>query len=524
MKNNNFTPIIIPVNRYCNKEQLQGFMEVNYLYSTDTPYYPFLLEHEAIITNLSNFAINLKGLISSKQFIFSMPYDRINYNPKSYQLVTKLDSFNTTLVTVWLIKKKSIKNANSYYTIPANSELQLLSEFANKNNLKPNTLITNGGFFITPNLIYDSDKSKNWSFEKRFLPEFKLSPNLSPYYGFYYVRNQYGIFSTFQDFKNRGCVVITEDNNISLIPSLDISEYSVSFDNQDYFKISKKDINNLSFNSPIILITSTCHTPKNLELSKIIKTSAWEDRSWQTYREIIVNDRVNIFITNRGNGIHPEDFIAEIWEDKMPLINFGNIISFDKEFFANQWGNINTFKTHYLGKRVYIKPKLYGNLANAKSIYSLSISLIENGINLVEGDSAESIMNYIDEIGLTHPNFQLSQEAIPLSPYKRVPSHILIETQNYFGGILFNGRYEKSVGACLLDEVNIINLIQNKLDFLPPSEKIINAVKIDGGSAAKIALWRDNQLSFGNLPAAGLRNSFGDGDSNFYGGISFELE
>lgn len=132
------------------------------------------------------------------------------------------------------------------------------------------------------------------------------------------------------------------------------------------------------------------------------------------------------------------------------------------------------------------------------------------------------MMNYIHEIGLTHPNFQLSQEAIHLSPYKRVPSHILMETDNYFGGILFNGRYEKSLGACLLDEVNILNLIQNKLDFTP-CENIIRAVKIDGGSAAKIALWNNNKLTFGNLPAVGLRNIFGDGDSNFYGGIVFEL-
>lgn len=232
---------------------------------------------------------------------------------------------------------------------------------------------------------------------------------------------------------------------------------------------------------------------------------------------------MNIFITNRGNGIHPEDFIAEIWEDKMPMINFGNILSFDKQFFAKKWGNINTFRANYLGKRVYIKPKLYGNLALAKSIYSLSIPLIQNAINLVEGDSAQSIMNYIDEIGLTHPNWQLSQEAIVLSPYKRNPSHILIETDNYLGGILFNGRYEKIPVACLLDEVNIINLIQNKLDILE-GEKIINAVKIDGGSAAKIALFNKNKnLIFGNLVAPGIRNNFGDGDSNFYGGIVFEL-
>ncbi len=519
----NFTPTIIQANRYCNDEPLIGFIDSDPLYATDdTPYYPYLPSHDEIIKNLDNFAVNLKDLIC-KQFILSMPYDRIDCNPKEYRLVNTLQSLETTLVTFWLIKKEGIKNANSYYTIQPNSELELLSEFANKNNLKSNSFIINGGFFITPKLIYSNkNKSKNWAFETRY-PDFRLPVNLSPYYGFYYVRNKDDIYSTFQDFGNRGCVVITEDNNISLISSLDISEYSVSFDNQDYFNITEKEINNLSFNSPITLITSACETAKNLELSKIIKSSAWEDKCWESYNEIINNNKVNIFITNRGNGIHPEDFIAEIWEDKMPLINFGNILSFDKEFFANKWGNIDTFKTHYLGERVYIKPKLYGTLANAKSIYSLSIPLIQNGVNLVEGDSAQSIMNYIDNIELTHPNWQLSQEAIPLSPFKRVPTHLLIETSNYFGGILFNGRYEKSLGACLLDEINIINLIQNKLDVLPSSEKIINSVKIDGGSASKIALWSENKLTFGNLPAPGLRNGFGDGNSNFYGGIVFEL-
>lgn len=342
MKNNNFTPIIIPANRYCNNEALVGFIDSQSIYATDTPYFPYLPNHDRIITNLGNFSRNFKNLIY-KQLIFSIPYDRINYNPKDYKLVTKLESFKTTLVTVWLIKKDCIKDANSYYTILPNSKLQLLSEFANKNNLKPNSLISNGGFFITPNLIYNKDKSKNWAFEKRF-SQIKITGNLSPYYGFYYVRTQDGIFSTFQDFTNRGCVVISENNNISLISHLDINQYSVSFDNQNYFMIREKDINNLSFNFPIILITSACKTPQNLELTNIIKTSVWEDQSWQSYHEVIVNNRVNIFITNRGNGIHPEDFIAEIWEDKMPLINFGNILSFDKEFFANKWGNIDILK------------------------------------------------------------------------------------------------------------------------------------------------------------------------------------
>ncbi len=511
---NNFTPIIIAANRYCNEQPLEGFIESNSLYSTDTPYYPFIPSHAQIIESLNNFGLNLKGLIC-QQLIFSVPFNRINYDPQYYKLVNELESFETTLVTCWLIKKDYIFNANSYFTIKENSELQLLSEFASK-HLTSNTLITNGGFFITPNLIYNSNKSKKWAFEKRY-PEFQLSSNLSPYYGFYYLRKNLDIFSTFQDFSNRGCVVIS-DNNISLIPRLNISEYQVSFDNKEYFTV--KEINNLSFNSPIVLITSACITSKNLDLAETIKTSAWNDNSWQNYAEIIVNKRVNIFITNRGTGTHPEDFIATIWEDKIPLINLGSILSFEKEYFAKIWGSINSFKEKYLGKRVYIIPKLNEELINAESIYSLSIPLIENGVNLLSGESAKTIMDSIDNMGLTHPNFQLSQESIPLSPYRRVPSHVLIETESYFGGILFNGRYEKSMGACLLDEVNIIKLMERK-KLLP--EPIINAVKADGGSAAKIALWHNNSLTFGNLPAAGLRNAFGDGDSNFYGGITFEL-
>lgn len=187
MTNNDFNRVLIHPRRYCNDKPLYGFIESNRLYATDTPYYPYLPSHDRIIKKIDNFGSNFKNLFC-KQLIFSVPYDRINCDANEYNLVSILQSFKTTLVTCWLIQKDSIKNVNSYYTIKENGALQLLSEFANKNNLRSNTLVINGGFFITPNLIYDSDKSKNWSFEKRF-SEFKLPANLSPYYGFYYVRN-----------------------------------------------------------------------------------------------------------------------------------------------------------------------------------------------------------------------------------------------------------------------------------------------------------------------------------------------
>ena len=130
-------------------------------------------------------------------------------------------------------------------------------------------------------------------------------------------------------------------------------------------------------------------------------------------------------------------------------------------------------------------------------------------------------MEQLDEMNFTHPSFQLSQESFALSPIIRNPSNILIETESGIGSIIFTGRYEMSIGACLLDEINLINILNQKNVF---GEPIKNAIKLDGGSGAKVIFLQNQELFPLNIPAPGIRNDLGDANSNFYHGLILELK
>lgn len=471
-----------------------GYTEDHPILGSGAVLYPYFPDHDKIFKSLGLFG---GEEIMVQQTPVRMPYDRMqDLSVDDYSIVEKLASLETTLVTTWLIPKDTIDSVRSEFTID-NQGLHPLSEYSQ--NVRQGSYISNGGFFVTPNLLYQNSKSKPWNWEQRFGADFSLPQGLSPFYGFYYVRKGGKIYSTFQDFPNRGHLIITKDSKIKLRNSLKPRGYRV------WINDTEIDLETVSVTLP------SDATQASKEIQSIIEDSAWQDPRWQTYAEERVKNGTHLMIMNQGQGSFPQDRVVAIWKDKHPIPNAGYVLSFSEK----------TSNDIQIGDPVRVEPILPDDIVEAEVIYALGVPLITDGTKQLDGTNGQTIMKSLKLTGLTHPNFQLSQESIVLSPYVRVPTHILIETESYFGGILCNGRYEYSLGASLLDEIHLVDLLQEE-KVLP--EKIITAVKADGGSGAKIAEVVSDGLRFGNLPAPGARNDFGDGDSNFYHGIVFETK
>lgn len=516
-----YKKVTIEPNRYCNPNELQGYEEIDEIYSNKTAFYPYHNNHNDLLSKLDHTLSNLnKNNIIAGYTHFELPYSRLDIiNQDYYNQTTTWKPLQTTLVSYWLVNKRLINKSKSHFYIK-NGIIKPLTDYTSF--YKDKTLISNGGFFVTKNLIYSGNNSKKWALHNRYTDkEHQLGQDLSPFYGFYYVEDENGnIHSTFNSSMEKGYIGIKKDGDTNILTNINISSYNLKITNDKLIKI--RSINNTSSNLPVSIFNSSFITEKTLELTKKIKYSLWYDTAWQHYKEIIRNDRYNIFVTNKGEGEHPAEYIELGFDGYFPIFNFGYIISFDKNFFKENFGDFRDFMDKYQGHKIQVIPQSSNiNLSEYKQIYSVSVPIISDYNKIFSSELADEVMAQLDKMNFTHPSFQLSQESFALSPIIRNPSNILIETENGIGSIIFTGRYEMSIGACLLDEINLINILNEKNIF---GEPIKNAIKLDGGSGAKVIYLKDEELLPLNIPAPGIRNDLGDANSNFYHGLILELK
>ncbi len=489
----------IPIGRYQNTQILDGYIEADPLYRSGSVLYPYRREHDTILSDIKSWKTSQVG-VSHHWIRMPAKIDK-TISPNDYRLVVNPESLRTTLTSIWYLKKDEIQKSWSDFTIRDN-QIQNLQSYMD--GLSRHTFIINGGYFVTPNLLLDKENAREWSFGRRF-PEYALPEKISPFYGFYYHNHRGRVHSTFQDLTHRGAIGIDGRGNPHLISKLVISKYQLKIGTQT-----------LTLPHPQIeRISPSDHTSQSQEIAKDIKASYWMSDSWKTYAEEIVGDKIFVWIANRGQGRYPQDEVFAVWKERAPRVNFGTILAFEKEAFAEYANSL------VVGMRVEIVPELPEEYRDYTSIYTLSVPLLVKGQLGPQSLTPAGVMEYVDSCNLTHPNFQLSQESIVFSPYIRVPSHIIWESENYIGGMLCSGRYELSLGASLVDEVNLLSLLSDKGSF---PERIETAIKLDGGSGAKFAQKTDQGIRFHNLVAPGSRNAFGDGNSNFYHGVGFELK
>ncbi|GEM_PF-6038655 len=507
-----YTTVTIPTQRYCNLEELTGFIELPKVLESK-PLHPALPEnkqlHNNIIKNLNKLHLD-HPFIHTGHTHFLLPADRINLpSPQDYKQTNEPQPLKSVFATWYLLPKKDLQQPNAEFLINQSTIPPL---DAKVNRQSTSTIYSNLGYFVTPELIHFSRlKSTEWAFNKRY-PQFSIEIDASPAIGFYYVKQQNKTYSTVVDFP-RGCIGITTDGTITILNTISIDSYTFEINNSQ-FTIHDQHINALNqIGKKITLITPSIQTKLSRQYQAEIETSLWETNSWIHYKEIIsAPDTYNIFISNQGNGTYPIDIIAAVWKDKFPIVPFGYIISIPQSQMAKIFGPIST--NDLLNQSINVTPQSKKiNFENFQTIYSAAIPLISGEKYQFESLNAYQIMQHMNLLGsFTHPNIQLSLESKNFSPVIRDASNIAIETENYIGNILFSGRFELSIGASLIDQPILLKMIEKTLP-----EPFKNALMLDDGSGTKAVYAPDNTTLLPlNITSAGFRNPLGDPSGNYY--------
>jgi len=508
-----YSPVQIPPGRYCNTDPLTGYIEIPDIY-TGKPLYPYLPSHANIFQSVSDNLQQLQHI--SPQIItgsthIKLPEERIrSVNIKDYHWVDNPSPFATTFVSWLLVPKKHIRHSKARYLIKNTSIPPLSASLLHDNTPR---IYSNLGYFVTPELIYaDRPKSTPWAFNKRY-PEFSIQTPLSPFLGFYYHDTGEKIFSTVADM-DRGAVGVCKRGGIEIINSLRNYAYTISLKDMRYY-LTHETINSLNQISKVpLLFTPSLRTRMIEKQIRSIRDSYWSGDDWQEYREVIqAPGTYNIFVTNKGNGLHPSDVIAAIWKDAFPVVPFGYVISIPKNELRYPIESL-------LNAAVEVAPHAENvDYSRYESIYTASIPMVESGVSSFSELSPKTIMQTLGRWGFDHPNAQLSLESRNFSPIIRDAGNLLVETEHYIGNILFSGRYQHSIGVSLIDQIIILEMLNDNL-----IEKFENVLMLDDGSGTKVVYSPDGRSAYPlNIPCAGFRNTIGDYDGNYYSSLQLTL-
>jgi hypothetical protein len=222
-------------------------------------------------------------------------------------------------------------------------------------------------------------------------------------------------------------------------------------------------------------------------------------------------ERINVFVTNIGDGQAPVERVAAVWEDPAPLPSFGSVLSFGRDRFVSRFGSASSFADKHLGEQVQIVPFGDTPFDDYTSILGGLVPLVVHGQHVCCADTVTETLQRLSEHGnALSPIAEAGRESRNFDPYIREPAGVLLQTESEIGWALFDGRHELSIGASIVDVAQILRRLENINTFGQP---IRQAVFVDGGSAMKAYHVESDgkaaHLDLLNRVAAGSRNGPG---------------
>ncbi|OQY26076.1 MAG: hypothetical protein B6I38_11805 [Anaerolineaceae bacterium 4572_5.1] len=301
---------------------------------------------------------------------------------------------------------------------------------------------------------------------------------------------------------------------VDILPKLDIRKYKVKLGEREFFINS---INNPDAIDKVMLFTPGLWTP---EVSANVE-------NWERYAPLIpIPNRVNIFVTNEGNGKIPIEKAIKIWDGQAPLPSFGAVLSFDKAYFQKIFPKTAIL----LGQRVKVEPVFPKNspFSSYRQIMGGLVPAVVDKQHIYRVRTIAQLKEQLRIYGnATSPIARCGRESNNFDPRIREPAGVLIQTHNQIGWVLFDGRHELSIGASVVDVANILKILETKNVF---GERIEQAVFVDGGSAMKVYTVESDgsntRLNILNRVAAGSRNKPGiDPEGlNLYSTLQLDLQ
>ncbi|WP_019614021.1 hypothetical protein [Psychromonas ossibalaenae] len=506
---------VIQPQTYCNTEALNGF-QTNQS-AKGNPLHPDLQSEKDFEQSLEqSFQISQQQLsvLKFKRVHMLMPAvnaDRLpgvqDYQPTAHPLPLK----STSVSAVWFDQEDIHRSAIGYHY--KNSQLATLKErLAEQKPFKG--ICGNLGYFMTREL---NCGDHIWSHSRRFADqEFQL-PEVLSYLGFYFFNKAHGERGScgFQGV-HRGALAVTAAGSVEILPEIEIQAYDLEIGSAAL----TVDIINPDFNSldqhDIVLFNSACqleHEGALQEFSPMLP----------------VHNRVNLFISSRGDGSQPHEEVIKVWHGRAPLPSFGVVISIKEALFNELFAD-----RKLSGLRVDVRPYSDNcDFSRYRQILGGLVPAVIDGEPVVPTgeklSSADAERGLHKAAGTLSPLARTGRESNNFDALIREPAGLIIQTERSIGWLLFDGRHELSIGANIVDSSNLLVRLQELDIDIFDGEKITAALFIDGGSAMKVyALTQSEQgtdMTILNRVAAGGRNGPGNDQQglNLYSTAVFEF-
>jgi len=424
--------------------------------------------------------------------------------PSSYALVDAPRSLTTTSITVLMVPQRHIAAEQLGFHYRGTTLPSL------RQRLRPKRfhgIVGNVGYYMTEGLIGNKFA---WSHNRRY-PNHSLLP--VPSYLGYHLHTDPNTGTLQGGFQGAlpAAVGLGKDGRVRLMPRVRIDAYQVTLGEHT---LVVDAVNDPQSESDCIVFTPACRTA---EIRALIAEAEQrpDSTAWQSYAPMVpvpeAADRVHIFVANRGNGEMPVEGIVAVWPGPAPLPSFGAVLSFRRSWFEAHFGSANRFRERFLGTPVSVVPLGPTFEQRLRSILGGLVPAVIDGQHVCRADTTSQVMRLLSQYGnTTSPIARAGQESRNFDPYIREPAGLLVQTEEEIGWVLLDGRHELSIGASVVDALQILYVLDRSGAFGSPVEE---AVFVDGGSAMKLYYVESDgeqvRLDLLNRVAAGSRNGPG---------------
>ncbi|UJF17981.1 hypothetical protein L0B53_13215 [Vibrio sp. SS-MA-C1-2] len=493
---NDWQPMVIDAGRYFNPEAQVGYelkegKKGNPLFGDSTTAFENELKQQFAILKQQ------RPELSLKRIHVAMPKVNPQQLPNrfDYQIIEQPEPLTSTSISIIKVNQNLVASSKVRYHFNQDQLVNLNQRLFDEPQY--HGLISNLGYFMTKELNCGNHP---WSHANRYQnPDFQLPESLS-YLGFYAINDDTGLRSGFPS-AHHSAVAIDKKGNTSIIANLQVDRFKLtinktSFDiqeiNPDFSQLKEIDIALFDSNLHVE------HSGESIDFAPILP----------------LNNRVNLFIANQGDGDTPQEQVVKIWHGECPLPSFGVILSITKEHYQTLFDTDLKIGTH-----VDVTPfSSTIDFEQYSHIYGGLVPSVINGQPIVvtgENHSAKDAEASLHQIAnINSPIAKTAKETNNFDPEIREPAGLLFQTEKSIGYLLFDGRHQMSIGANIVDVSNLVSLLQNERNDLLDGEKIINAIVVDGGSAMKSYVVdtidiNNPSMTLLNRVAAGSRNAAG---------------
>ncbi len=537
MRPEDWMPAPIQAGQYSNPEPLIGFRRRDGLGGNVLhPVYGdggFEAELSQVYAALQ---AELPGLHVAR-YAVRMPYWRGRILPcgDDYALVDAPEPLTTTSITVILVPQAQIQGALTGFYFQGDRLPSLRGRMA---GTCFRGIAGNLGYYMTAALIGNQPgQAKAWAHRVRY-PAYPL-PDVLSYIGFHLSRDETSgeAYGSFQG-AHPGTVGIRRDGTpsdgtpsdgtVDILPRLDVAGYEVTLGGQRLVVDTVDDPQ--AVDRDVALYTPALVTDEVGAHIAASEASAGAANGWQRYAPMVpladVDERVNVFVANEGNGQMPVEKAIAVWAGPAPVPSFGAVLSFKRAYIEALFGDMEAFKRRVLGTGVQIVPSGDTPWDDYARMLGGLIPAVVDGQHVYQVDTVDQVMANLSRYGNANsPIAQAGRETRNFDPYVREPAGVLVQTGEHIGWVLFDGRHELSIGAGVVD----VGLLLHKLQVEGMLPAIEQAVFVDGGSAMKayhlVSDTESVQLDLLNRVAAGSRNRAGaDPDGlNLYSTLALRL-